>query len=309
MDEADQLTRIWFKCEAQRQMHRLAHKHFDHLQFWLQSFPLILLTAASGIMAFLSSSEFFSDSSKQFLSLAVGVLSVVSVAWQQVGKICNYGTRAEMHKNAALGMKKITDNITFNQIDPDTGPPKIKFSSGPAKGKLNLLSRVEEDDNKLNSPAVNSGDSPPEISQDEIKKKEEDNLAATYRDLYSQCLESCNSAIPIHINQAFLLADSRLTMILNRRMTIKIVYSDMQGTRTMEFRQFIFGTTYNEVFCAITEAWCWPFGILNPNKAVKNALRNVKLTYNESDCFLNPEVTTPLEDGCFGIKTNYQTLS
>ena len=134
-------------------------------------------------------------------------------------------------------------------------------------------------------------------------------VAATYRDLYSQCLESCNSAIPIHINQAFLLADSRLTMILNRRRIIDKAYKDMQGTRTMEFRQFLFGTTYNEVFCAITDAWCWPFGILNPNEAVKTALRNVKLTYNESDSFLNPEVTTPLGDGCFGIKTNYQTLS
>jgi hypothetical protein len=74
----------------------------------------------------------------------------------------------------------------------------------------------------------------------------------------------------------------------------------------MQFRQFIFGTTYNEVFCAITSAWCWPFAIANPNKAVKVALKNVKLTYDQSETFLKGEETGYLSDGLlsFGMNSN-----
>ena len=181
------LTEMWLKCEAQRQMHRLAHQHFDHLEFWVHSFPLISFTAASGIMAFLSSADAVKAYQKEFLFLTVGILSIVSVAWQQIGKICNYGTRAEMHKNASLGMKKITDNITFNQIDPDAGPPKIKFSSGPAKEKLlNKLSRGEED-TEVNSSAVNSGGSPPEISQDEFKNQLDEHERKQEEDILRGC--------------------------------------------------------------------------------------------------------------------------
>ena len=217
-DETDQLRQMWLKCEAQRQMHRLAHKHFDHLEFWLNSFPIILITAVSGIMAFFSSSDVIEASRKEFLSLAVGALSVVSVAWQQVGKICNYGTRAEMHKNASLGMKKINDKLSFDFIEPPE-PPKISSDDNTYEKSSDTKNIVVEEgaENTKNS-------------------------AESYRNLYEQCLESCNSAIPIEINQAFLLVDSRLIMFVNRSHFVKKM-TEFKKLPPKDLRQMVFSIT------------------------------------------------------------------
>ena len=266
-NETDQLTEMWLKCEAQRQMHRLAHKHFEHLEFWLHSFPLILITAVSGIIAFLSSSALVKDSGKEFLSLTVGALSVVSVAWQQIGKICNYGTRAEMHKNASLGMKKITDKITFNFIDPDIGPGPPKNSSGDSEDKKS---------SDANNIGV-QGAKKPKISPDTDKS-----LARSYRELYEQCLEACNSAIPIEINQAFLLLDSRLKMALNRSHFIEKM-AEFKKFPPKELRQVAFSIAYNELFCAISSFRSFPYALIDPDIAVTQTMRKVKKSIDTSE--------------------------
>ena len=115
------LLNLFITCECQHQMHRLAQEYYAHRDTWLHFLPLTVLTLVSGTLAFLGSSDLIPVVTKEFLSLAVGICSIVSVAIQSCAKHSKYAARSEMHRAAALGMKKLADNATFNQLDPEQG--------------------------------------------------------------------------------------------------------------------------------------------------------------------------------------------
>ena len=290
----DHLVFMYFRCESQRQMHRLTYERFAHLEFWLSSFPLILLTAFSGVMAFVSSSSIADVPQKEFLSLAVGIISVVSVAWQQINKICNYATRAEMHKNASLGMKKVVEKITFEISDPD---PKRKFKKKLGKNsnsatetensnqKANTSKNTEEDKNsdeilEGSSEGENNNVKRPNMTSEEM----EITVLEQYRDLYDQCLASCNSTIPMKINQAFQLADARL-LVLAERNYIDNYSMDKYGFPSRSFHLHLFSNAYHEIYITISSSWLFPWFIIDPNTAVKRAMKNVRTTFEHSEGF------------------------
>jgi hypothetical protein len=72
---------IWIKCESEHQMHRLAQEYYQFRENLFHFLPVTALTMASGILAFMATSENF-DSQTENFTLWVGILSIVSAAFQ-----------------------------------------------------------------------------------------------------------------------------------------------------------------------------------------------------------------------------------
>ena len=97
-------------------MQRLAMSHFAFWHFWFLFVPGAALTMASGVLAFLSTSEAIEDSHRTRLVVVVGCLALVATFVQTLNDLLKYGTRAEMHHSAVLDLKAIYDALDFMQI-------------------------------------------------------------------------------------------------------------------------------------------------------------------------------------------------
>ena len=65
------LLDLFIKAEYQRQMHRLAQDYYDRRDTWFHFYPLTLLTLASGVLAFLVTSEQFQQQKDVFALIVV----------------------------------------------------------------------------------------------------------------------------------------------------------------------------------------------------------------------------------------------
>ena len=88
-----------------------------------------------------------------------------------------YDSNAEMHKNAALGLKQISDHIEFIQIDP-----KLKAT----------LTQIQTNNNNIENNPENKeedgGSIEVEVDEDDIDedKQKYDNSHATFKQVYQQ---------------------------------------------------------------------------------------------------------------------------
>ena len=113
------IMEIWVMCESHYQMHRLSNLYFADKHYRKYVYPLSSITMLSGIMAFTNSTSILNDRNKEYLSLAVGFTAVLSSFIQNLGQEAKDDTKAEMHKSATLGMKKIADQLEFEQMQVD----------------------------------------------------------------------------------------------------------------------------------------------------------------------------------------------
>jgi hypothetical protein len=112
----DMVMNIQHKVLMERQMQRLAMAHFAFWHFWFLFMPGAALTMASGVLAFLSTSEAIEEGHRTRLVVVVGCLALVATFVQTLNDLLKYGTRAEMHQSAVLDLKAIYDALDFMQI-------------------------------------------------------------------------------------------------------------------------------------------------------------------------------------------------
>ena len=112
----DMVMYIMHKVLMERQMQRLAMAHFAFWHFWFLFMPGAALTMASGVLAFLSTSEAIEEGHRTHLVVVVGCLALVATFVQTLNDLLKYGTRAEMHQSAVLDLKAIYDALDFMQI-------------------------------------------------------------------------------------------------------------------------------------------------------------------------------------------------
>lgn len=285
-----QLNEIWVMCEAQRQMHSLAHVYFSFRERKFHILPLTTLTMLSGILAFLATAAGIPEGVKTYLSISVGILTILSSGVQSMNQESRYDSKAEMHKNASLGMKKILDQIEFLQVTPQVnGPSLIPISAGaPSSSKLKpALSLVEENEQggengangqkggdaietKQSSGENNEYNSGPAL----ITSNEEEgngSRAHTFMEVYQQVLDSCQSQIPVRISQAFKMAESRLSISLTKedKSNLKVAYGFLG-------KQIIHRSLYNEVFCTIEEYYMFPYSCPRPDETVNLSMLKVQ---------------------------------
>lgn len=322
-----QIMEVWVMCEEQRQMHRLAFMYYNYRQYRYHVFPLTVITMFSGIMAFLTTADMIPSSWKQYLSLSVGILSVLSASVQSVNQEARYDSKAEMHKNAgksgktaerilmqptfhytftlileislfpttALGMKRISDQIQFIQVDPSLKLTLSTVSKDQTENG-NDLNGKEPSNNSHNDNTNNSKheDGMTQVQLDETQMNEDNektaHTSATFKQVYQQCLDSCQSQIPVEISQAFKMAESRLALSLT---------AEDKATIHKEFgylgKQIIHSCLFNEVFCATTDTYFFPWKTPRPNDVVEIAMENVSKCFQTRQItFQRAKETTPL---------------
>jgi hypothetical protein len=158
------------KVNKMRRKHRLAYEHYSALDTLWITFPLGLITLASGILAFFIDNQ----SPRQAISLAIGVLALVSTAMQKAQSSNNWGPRAAMHLQVTLSLANLQDKMDLD----------LKTIEGLTSG----------------------------IPIETKEKSETINNLKIYRGVYDQALESCTSALPIRVTVAFRLLQDRLTL-------------------------------------------------------------------------------------------------
>ena len=230
----DCLFDICNKCESERQMHRLAQEYYQFRENLFHFIPVTVLTMASGILAFMATSSTFESQTENF-TLWVGILSIVSAAFQSFARNAKYAARGEMHRTAALEMKKLKDGVEFSQIDPEHGLVKKGTHSSSVGG--------EESEEGIDQ-------SPSTMTQQ----------VQAYRATFSQVLASCDSTIPSPVTQAFLLVDTRLTL---------------QDCQDFKDKGTVSLAVYNELFSEFSNTIMWPLIPLKPHYAVNRAIDKV----------------------------------
>ncbi len=293
-----QLGEIWVMCEAMRQMQRLSWMHYYYRHVRFNIVPLTMITMASGIMAFLASADLVPGKIKNYLSLSVGILSIFSAAIQSANQEARYDSKAEMHKNAAIGLEKITDSINFIQVDPNSLKDLKNTISGGAivsggGGETSLPFGVQQsehehniDEAKTNGVGVGVGvgagvlPPPPPMkipnSNDSTNANSLEHSCSTFLQVYQQILDSCQSPIPVKISQTFKMAEFRLEMTLRKedKEVIKKEYGYLG-------KQIIHKCLYNEVFCRITDYPGFPWISPSPDKVVTESMKKVENYFQE----------------------------
>lgn len=81
--------------------------------------PSIMITSCSSIFSFLSTSQMFSENTKNILLIIVGITTIFSSMTQSLSNAFGYGTKKEMFLHAADEYDKILMKIRFEKNNPN----------------------------------------------------------------------------------------------------------------------------------------------------------------------------------------------
>ena len=81
-------------------IHTRASQYYDKMNYYIFG-PSITLTALSGIVSFLSTSNFIDSDSQNGLGVAVGIIASVSSVLQSIASACQFSAKQEGHRSAA----------------------------------------------------------------------------------------------------------------------------------------------------------------------------------------------------------------
>lgn len=129
----DEYSRLTNRFERALIEHKLAVDYFEFRSFWFDFLPVTIIGALVTVIGFFisgktpeindgdlaqNSIEFdpvLTDQSKQFWSIAVGVLGVVSTLLNSIGKRTNYQSQFDMHRAAVKALEKICLSVDFEK--------------------------------------------------------------------------------------------------------------------------------------------------------------------------------------------------
>lgn len=116
-------------CEKHRQMNRLSHHYFDKRDYWLNFIPLTTLTFIGGVLSLssvvLQEKQMFADT---LVEVLVGIISLLAMTLNTCGKRLNYSARSDMHRTAALEMKRLYDDLVFEEADKESHQRKYDLN-------------------------------------------------------------------------------------------------------------------------------------------------------------------------------------
>ncbi len=251
---------LFFKIRSLRRQHSLAHEHFENLASISFSYPLILLSLVSGILAFLVSASdgenqtfeipgtngtlftphyancdddvpMFSERQRQVMAIIVGAISFVQITFQKLGEYYNYGPRSEMHLEASNSLDRLLDKIEFEH------------------------KQTLEFDKKV------------------MLEKRADNIAR-YQEVFEQCLLSCSSPLPLRIRQAFKLLESEFMLYLMNQ-------EKMVGNENK--LGLYYSHVFNDLFHEMANSFLFPYRLMPPAKAVERVIKRFDDKFMNTD--------------------------
>lgn len=137
------LNELYSLSEMKMETHNESSKKYNCYNLWLV-FPSIFISAASGILSFISSSEVVDSNSKVYFTITVGVLASITTFIQSISNTLNYNGKMEAHNMAMDEYDNIRTRVKFelnnpseSLNDPASFYDKIKTSILDIKKKCN----------------------------------------------------------------------------------------------------------------------------------------------------------------------------
>eukprot|EP00533_Pseudo-nitzschia_delicatissima_P006842 CAMPEP_0116090904 /NCGR_PEP_ID=MMETSP0327-20121206/7218_1 /TAXON_ID=44447 /ORGANISM="Pseudo-nitzschia delicatissima, Strain B596" /LENGTH=391 /DNA_ID=CAMNT_0003582215 /DNA_START=87 /DNA_END=1262 /DNA_ORIENTATION=- len=187
--------------------HSLAADFFNWQQYWKFTFPQAVFTALSSTLAFSASSSIFSQHAES-INLFVGSLSALVVLIQTISGFKNYGVRADRHRNVAVQLRDLADDIALmkfklNMVEEQneqhqtslrrSAEERAASPTGKRRGSTSsfTLNWDEHPGNKEKSDSDDDEAGSNEHTFDSIQKR------------YQQSLSGCSSNVPLELSEAF----------------------------------------------------------------------------------------------------------
>jgi len=130
------LTNLFISIEEERHLHRLTAQHLRAIHNWLLFLPSILLTLMAGLVVLIFEADInFSNDDRVYSSVAVGVLSLVSVFWQALGKQMDFGTKSALHDACSVALKRLSEDILLTSSAAEMIPAEYVALIGEKYGQ------------------------------------------------------------------------------------------------------------------------------------------------------------------------------
>jgi hypothetical protein len=101
-----------------RDIHGISKIHYNNYNLWF-IIPAIIISAISGIISFLASSEIFDTDTKTKLTLTVGTIAFLSTSLQTFAGSLNFNGKSQAHSDAHEDYDILFTNISFEINNPD----------------------------------------------------------------------------------------------------------------------------------------------------------------------------------------------
>ena len=133
---SNMLRNLFISIEEERHLHRLTAQHMLAIHNWLLFLPSILLSLVAGLVVLVFEADIdFGENAQVYSSIAVGVLSLVSVFWQALSKQMDLGTRSALHNACSVALKRISEDILLTMSAAETIPAEYVALIGEKYGQ------------------------------------------------------------------------------------------------------------------------------------------------------------------------------
>ncbi len=133
---ANMLNNLFISVEAERHMHRLTAQHMRAINNWILFLPSILMSLVAGLLVLIFEADIeFSGDAQIYSSIAVGVLSLISVFWQAIYKQMDLGTKSALHNACSVALKRISEDILLTMSAAEMIPAEYVALIGEKYGQ------------------------------------------------------------------------------------------------------------------------------------------------------------------------------
>ena len=255
-----------YKVQLNLLKNQLACDHFSSRQFNLFTVPQAFLTMTTSILAFLASSDLFTDEAKtkSIMTTVVGAIAAAVVFLQTMNGVCTYGTRASMHDSVAIDLEVLLDDFYV------------------LKRKL---ANEETNDFIVGSNTINSGNGDAISIEDDEDDADGDSDMKTFELIETRLKQSrsgCKSSIPIELNECF----NSLEYSLKLAFTIEAEHFLKDKYNITNIWNMICFKAYTILVEEITNSRWFPMCLPNSTKVVKATMITLQQQIKQYDKYL-----------------------
>lgn len=261
--------------------HSLAADFFNWQQYWKFTFPQAVFTALSSTLAFSASSTIFSEHAEA-INLFVGSLSALVVLIQTISGFKNYGVRADRHRNVAVQLRDLADDIALmkfklNMVEEQNKQHQSslnKWAEEKAFKDQNAASptgkRTSISAFSLNWDQLHENKEKSDSDDDEAEENE--NTFDSIQKRYQQSLSGCSSNVPLELSEAFHGLASNLE-IAETKENIERLH-DVYGH--IHYRSALLAKAYDIMAGEILNDPLFPAWMPDSKKMVKQSMKVLK---------------------------------
>ena len=260
----------------EHQKHLLASLHFKAVYNHFFFIPSIGITVASGILATLAQSGFYSVST---FTNSIAILAAFSVFWQSLMKQLDYGGRSSQHDSTAMALDKIYKLANLKRREQKINGLGNTFTHSNNKEHAGVcvpatFGAATNDDTSHGSSDPKEGEGASATPTEIHAVGSEDH--STLSRQFEHALQGCDSIIPIKITAAFNALESRINVCNKPGSAMKANIS----------WEKVYPALYDQLTLTIIGSKCWPYVSPGANWAVNKTMKDFKDDGFNNACLL-----------------------